>query len=116
MRNIRWTSVSTVGNVMLEYSLNNGASWQTIAASAPNDGVYAWTVPQASSPQCRVRVSEAAGGSPSDTSDAAFSIQASSGLGPPSTTRRSRSFRPVRRRGLRRRPPRTSTATRRKAA
>ena len=29
-----------------------------------------------------MRVSEAAGGSPSDTSDAAFSIQASSGLGP----------------------------------
>ncbi|MCP4217192.1 MAG: hypothetical protein GY765_21285 [bacterium] len=71
--NITWSSTGTVGNVMIEYSTNNGSSWTTISASTDNDGSYAWTVAAAASTQCLVRVSET-DGSPTDSSDAVFTI------------------------------------------
>ena len=37
-------------------------------------GSYPWPVPNTSSSQCRVRISEAADGNPVDTSDGTFSI------------------------------------------
>jgi len=39
-----------------------------------NEGAYQWLVPASPSTTCRIRISNAAGGSPSDTSDADFSI------------------------------------------
>ncbi|MCP5051045.1 MAG: hypothetical protein GY940_28030 [bacterium] len=74
---ITWTSTGGVGNVKIEYSLNNGGSWSTITGSTSNNGTYSWTVPQASSSFCRVRIREASDGSPTDTSDSAFSIASS---------------------------------------
>jgi hypothetical protein len=71
---ITWTSTGTVGNVKIEYSTNNGSSWSTITSSTANDGVYSWTVPETPSSLCKVRISEASDGSPSDTSNAVFSI------------------------------------------
>ena len=59
--NITWTSVGTVGNVMIEYSTNNGSTWTTIVASTANDGTHPWTVPDTPSTTCRVRVSETDG-------------------------------------------------------
>ncbi len=70
---ISWNSTRTVGNVKIEYSTNNGGSWSTIKASTTNGGSYTWTVPDAVSEQCLVRVSEA-GGSVSDTGNGVFSI------------------------------------------
>ena len=73
--NITWTTSGTVENVKLDYSLNGGGAWTTIVASTPNANAYDWTLPGATnSTACLVRVSNAAGGSPSDTSNAAFSI------------------------------------------
>jgi hypothetical protein len=72
---ITWTSAGTVGNVMIEYSTNGGASWKTIVQSTENDGSYNWNVPATPSDSCLVRVSEKDGdGGPSDVSDAVFSI------------------------------------------
>ena len=72
---ITWTSQGTVGNVMIDYSINNGGSWITIVQSTENDGSYNWNVPATPSDNCLVRVSEMDGdGSPSDVSDAVFSI------------------------------------------
>jgi hypothetical protein len=71
---ITWTSTGTVGNVKIQYTTNNGSSWQTATASTANDGAYAWTVPDVDSAQCKVKISEASDGSPSDTSNAVFTI------------------------------------------
>jgi hypothetical protein len=75
---IEWSSTGTVGNVKLEYSTNGGSSWTTISSSTSNDGLYWWTVPNAVSSNCKVKVSEASDGSPSDTSNSVFSITAPS--------------------------------------
>jgi hypothetical protein len=68
--NITWGSVGTMPTVGLEYSINNGSSWVTIG-SVPNTGVYEWTVADANSAQCRIRVSAAA---TSDVSNNVFRI------------------------------------------
>ncbi|MCP5045948.1 MAG: hypothetical protein GY940_02180 [bacterium] len=71
---ITWTTTGSVGNVKIEYSLDNGGSWTSITTSTPNDGTSGWALPAANSSQCLVRVKEASDGSPSDTSNAVFSI------------------------------------------
>ncbi|MCP5050632.1 MAG: hypothetical protein GY940_25945 [bacterium] len=80
---VRWTSTGTVGNVRIQYSVNNGSSWSNIASSTANDGQHSWTVPDRASTQCRVRVREASDGNPTDTSNAKFSIVKSTSPPPP---------------------------------
>jgi beta-lactamase superfamily II metal-dependent hydrolase len=71
---ITWTSAN-VSNVKLEYTLNNGTSWTVIASSvAASTGSYSWTVPSSASTQAKVRVTDALNGTPTDTSNAAFTI------------------------------------------
>lgn len=75
-RLITWTS-SQVGNVSLEYSLDNGVSWTTITASYPADSArFNWAVGQnLSATQARIRISDAI--NPlviNDMSDGAFKI------------------------------------------
>lgn len=82
---ITWTSTGSIASVKLEYSTTSPWGDQlvdpvTITASAPNTGSYAWTVPQAMSPVCHVRVSDAAG-TVSDISDAPFRITSCGFLG-----------------------------------
>ena len=73
-QNITWTATG-VSSVNLEYSLNNGASWTSIATGVnASSGTYAWNVPNTASSQALVRVSNASG-SPSDTSNSVFTIQ-----------------------------------------
>jgi hypothetical protein len=79
-QNITWSSTGTLGNVKLEYSTNNGASWTTIVASTANDGNHSWTIPDAVSNQSLVRVSDAADGDPSDVSNGVFAIVTSSSV------------------------------------
>jgi len=64
---------STENNyVNIEYSYNNGASWNNVVSSYPNTGVYNWTVSNIISDNCLVRI----GDYPSffDVSDSSFSI------------------------------------------
>lgn len=75
---LTWTSTGTVGNVKIEYTKNNGSSWSTIIASTTNDGSYSWKIPTTVSSQCKIKISEASDGNPSDTSDSLFSISSSS--------------------------------------
>jgi hypothetical protein len=79
--NITWTSTGSVGNVKIQYSTNNGNSWSNIISSTTNDGSYSWTVPNVSSSQCLVKVSET-DGSPMDTNNSVFSITSGSGNNP----------------------------------
>jgi formylglycine-generating enzyme required for sulfatase activity len=72
---IQWqTADAGISHVKIEYSTNNGASWDVIDANTLNDGQYEWPVPQVTSSQCLVRVSDAAAPDIHDTSDASFTI------------------------------------------
>lgn len=56
---IQWqlTGGEAPAAVALQFSADNGATWQTIAASVPfSPSVYDWTMPPVTSQQCRVRV------------------------------------------------------------
>ena len=70
---ITWTSEGGVGDVKIELSLDNGTNWTTIIPSTENDGSQPWEVPNMFG-SCLVRISEAADGDPSDTSDSPFVI------------------------------------------
>jgi hypothetical protein len=73
--NITWTSSGNVGQLNIEYSIDNGSSWLTIATSVDNNGSYSWIVPDNPAESCLVRISESnKDGGPSDISNAVFSI------------------------------------------
>lgn len=72
---IHWGSSGSVSNVKIEYSVNDGQDWGVIASSTPNDGSYAWPVPDTPSEECLVRIMQTSGGSPGDTSDATFVLE-----------------------------------------
>ena len=76
--NITWTSSGNSGNVKIEYSTNNGTNWTSIIASTPDDGSYTWTIPNAPSTSCLVRVSDT-DGSPVDVSNSVFTISTGAG-------------------------------------
>ncbi|MEO7736261.1 MAG: lamin tail domain-containing protein [Kofleriaceae bacterium] len=70
---ITWTTTS-VDNVSIELS-TDGTTFTTLSASTPaTDGQLIVTAPEIASTSARVRVSAQPGGSPSDVSDAAFTI------------------------------------------
>lgn len=71
---ILWTTQGTVGPVKIELTTNGGASFANIVASTPNNGAYAWLVPDSPSPACGIRISQASTGTPTDTSNAVFTI------------------------------------------
>jgi YVTN family beta-propeller protein len=77
---ITWTSGGSVGNVKILYSTNNGGAWTEIISSTANNGSYNWTVPDAPSSNCLVKVAET-DDNPSDVSDAVFTIKKSSSGG-----------------------------------
>ncbi len=80
-QSITWTATDNIGvtSVDLSYSTAGaGGSFTTIATGEANDGVYAWTVPNAPSSNAFVKVvaRDAAGNSGEDLSNAAFTITA----------------------------------------
>lgn len=72
-QNITWTS-SNVTNVKIEYTTDNGTSWLLITNSTPSDGNHPWTIPDAPSDQCKVRISDVAEVNVNDVSDGLFTI------------------------------------------
>ncbi|MFA4875794.1 MAG: kelch repeat-containing protein [Methanoregula sp.] len=75
---ITWTATDNIGvtAIDLEYSLDNGAAWQTIVTGIVNTGSYTWTTPATASNQVRVRVSayDACVNGARDISDNVFTI------------------------------------------
>jgi len=73
-QNITWNSTS-VTNVNIEYTINNGVEWFTIIESTPSDGFYTWDpIPNTPSTNSRIRITDAVDGFPADMSDNFFSI------------------------------------------
>lgn len=72
--NITWNS-NLVSNVKIEYTTNNGGAWLPVAASTPAAaGTYSWTVPNTTSINCKVRVSDASNASLLSVSQSVFTI------------------------------------------
>lgn len=72
---IYW-GTSLTGNVNLEFSTNNGTSWQTIQNNVSGTTrIYDWTIPEVSSTtQAKLRIISATNPNVGDTCDAAFRI------------------------------------------
>lgn len=68
---LRWDAFSSSGNFLLEYSGDNGTTWNSIGTAAGNARQYDWVIPNSVSGNCLVRVTR---GATSDVSDAVFSI------------------------------------------
>lgn len=86
---IYWYMLPSAGidTVTIGLSTDGGLHWSVLASRVPNTGSYVWQVPALSCTTCRIRISNAAGGTPSDTSDADFSISYSPPvLNPPVAT------------------------------
>ncbi len=74
--NIAWTSVGFIERVNLQYRLAPGSPWLPIAADEPDDGSFAWTLPEVTSDQERaqVRVLDAADTLATSDASAEFAI------------------------------------------
>jgi hypothetical protein len=71
---ITWTA-SNMNTLRIDFSSDNGQSWQTIAASVPaNLGKYEWLVPETPSSQCFIKVTDLEDGSISSTNQLPFNI------------------------------------------
>ncbi|MBI2416668.1 MAG: hypothetical protein HYV28_01970, partial [Ignavibacteriales bacterium] len=75
VQNITWSS-SGIDTVKLEMTTNNGVNWTTIINKTQSNGLFAWTVPNSVSTNCKIRVSDANDATPSDVSDSSFTIEA----------------------------------------
>ena len=72
--NITWNGTA-INSIKIELTSDNGTDWTIIANNLPGSGSYAWSLPNVNSTQCKVRVSDAADGVPSDVSSQVFSIK-----------------------------------------
>lgn len=68
---IHWDAINTTQSFVLEYSADNGATWNSIVTASSSSTNYDWLVPNVDSGECLVRITS---GSFTDQSDAAFSI------------------------------------------
>ena len=75
-QDIQWEAAldANIPEVKIEYSDSNGQSWSLIDANTANDGKYDWLVPEVTSPNCLVRISDANDANVYDTSDDVFTI------------------------------------------
>lgn len=74
---VEWASPTFLSaNVQLEYSTNNGVTWNLIQAFTFNDGEYDWVPPQTNTPfyNCLIRISESGNTIKNDISDANFTL------------------------------------------
>jgi len=58
---ITWSGEEAIKALKLEYSLDNGTSYISLAERAENSGTYPWQAPYILSPSCLVRVSNSDG-------------------------------------------------------
>jgi len=81
---ITWISTAaSISRVRLEYSPDSGTSWKTIIDDTTNSGTYNWTVPDTSSDNCLIQISDVQNTTVFDRSDHVFTIT-KPGNSPPS--------------------------------
>jgi len=57
--NIKWFAPTDIEDVNIQLSTNNGQIWSDVNTMTENDGPYQWLIPNTSSNQCLVRISDA---------------------------------------------------------
>nr|HPH92717.1 hypothetical protein [Ferruginibacter sp.] len=73
---ITWNATGTSNFYDIDYSLNNGAIWASVATNINvTNGQYVWTVPNVESNTCLIRVRDKNNTSIEDVSNAVFSIR-----------------------------------------
>ncbi|MEO0237385.1 MAG: hypothetical protein ABIN35_04045 [candidate division WOR-3 bacterium] len=72
---IVWQTEGTISNVNIEYSTNNGTTWNTIVTNTPNDGSYVWTVPSTPSSNYRLKITNSSDVTSYDISDTTFVVK-----------------------------------------
>jgi len=73
---ITWTASGTSNFYDIDYSLNNGAIWASVATNINvTNGQYVWTVPNVESGTCLVRVRDKNNNAIEDLSNAVFAIR-----------------------------------------
>ena len=83
---ISWSS-TPVENIKIEFSDNNGSSWQEIIANAPTiTGNYDWIVADVKSRLCKIRIIDVTNSSIFDESDNPFEIGIANNAGGPYIT------------------------------
>jgi len=76
-KDITWTSTETnKDTVVIEYTVDDGSNWVSIATGETDDGTYSWTVPSIDSATVKIRVTatDDAGNNGNDLSDDNFVI------------------------------------------
>ncbi len=73
---VTWSTQGSFSAVDLEYSLDQGQTWTSIARGAANDGAHEWIVPGARSERALIRVAGSTDRSRFDASDRTFRIRA----------------------------------------
>jgi hypothetical protein len=72
---IKWTS-SNIQNIKIEYSANGGKNWSPVVNTiAASPSAYLWTIPDTTSTNCLVRISDVLDANINDVSDSYFSIE-----------------------------------------
>jgi hypothetical protein len=74
-KTIQWSSTGVSGDVKIELSRDDGASWAVLFASAANTGSQSWTVAGPASSFARVRVTSVNTPAATDQSDKKFTIK-----------------------------------------
>jgi hypothetical protein len=85
-QNITWTHAGTFSNVKLEYSTNgftNETQTFSITAATPNNDTFSWSIPDAIGSSVKVRASDAADNTVTDSSNGNFTIKGSLSLTSP---------------------------------
>ena len=65
---IQWDTLGSAQNVIIEYSIDHGGSWILID-QIPNSGSYDWTVPEHTSANCQVKITDVVDTKMTKTSD-----------------------------------------------
>lgn len=74
-QNITWDSEYLTSEfVNIDVSYDNGGTWTSIVSPTEDDGAYNWTIPETSTIECLVRVSEYGNSSIFDISNSTFTI------------------------------------------
>jgi len=71
---ISWDNVGDINDVKIEFSDSNGQTWTDVNSAIPNIGSYDWLVPEVTSPNCLVRISDANDANIYDVSDDVFTM------------------------------------------
>ncbi|OQX75198.1 MAG: hypothetical protein B6D64_12080 [Bacteroidetes bacterium 4484_276] len=72
---IRWIGSEGVSNVKIEYSPENGGSWETITSSTENDGEFIWgNIPDVDVCAAKIRIIDNNNATISDVTDTTFFI------------------------------------------